>query len=83
MHKKIDDLFGYSWALIQTILNSQLSVHLHSDDWARTVYIDTIGVSTTDFDLPDSKKKNLVKSGKDGAEEYFKWFDNEEQKPNK
>lgn len=82
-HKKIDDFFGYTWALIHTVLEAQQSAHLHSDDWARTVYIDTVGVGTTDFDLPDSKKRELVESGKKGALDYFEWYDNPDQKPNK
>ena len=57
--------------------------HLHNDDWARTVYIDAMGGSTTDFGLPDSKKRELLKSGKRGALEYFEWYDSDNQKPNK
>lgn len=82
-HKKIDDFFDYTWALTHTALEAQQNAHLHNDDWARTVYIDTIGVGTTDFDLPDSKKKALVKSGREGALAYFKWYDNAEAIPNK
>lgn len=82
-HRKIDHFFDYTWALINTVLEAQQSSHLHSDDWQRTVYIDTMGVQTTDFDLSDEKKKALVKSGSDGAINYFKWFDNEEPKANK
>lgn len=73
---KIDNFFDYAWALIDTILESQQSSHLHSDDWARTIYIDSLGIKTTEFDLSDEKKLALVQSGKDGAEQYFKWFDN-------
>ncbi|MCB1951910.1 MAG: patatin-like phospholipase family protein [Zoogloeaceae bacterium] len=82
-HKKIDSFFDYSWALIHTVLEAQQSAHLHSDDWARTVYIDTIGVRTTDFDLSEKKKKDLIKSGKDGATKYLDWYDGEDVKPNK
>jgi len=82
-HRKIDNFFDYTWALIHTILEGQQSAHLHNDDWARTVYIDTLGVSTTDFDLSDAKKRALVQSGKQGAQEYFEWYDNAESKPNK
>ncbi len=82
-HKDIDDFFDYTWALIHTVLEAQQSAHLHSDDWARTVYIDTLGVNTTDFDLPDSKKKALVKSGRKGALAYFEWYDNAKSIPNK
>ncbi|MEJ2653313.1 MAG: patatin-like phospholipase family protein [Gammaproteobacteria bacterium] len=82
-HRKIDNFFDYTWALIDTILEAQQSSHLHSDDWMRTVYIDTLGVGTTDFDLSDAKKQELVVSGKEGAEKYFEWYDNPEAKPNK
>lgn len=81
--KDVNNFFDYTWALIHTILESQQSSHLHNDDWDRTIYIDTLGVSTTDFDLPDDKKKELVKSGRNGALAYFKWYDNLTDKANK
>ncbi|TAL39055.1 MAG: patatin [Spirochaetes bacterium] len=82
VHRKVDNFFDYSWALIRTVLNAQESLHLHSDDWMRTIYIDTLGVNTTDFNLTDQKKNDLVKSGRDGAELYLKWYDNSETKAN-
>lgn len=75
-HQKVDNFFDYVWALVDTVLESQQSAHLHSDDWARTIYIDTLSVKTTEFDLSDEKKAALVQSGKRGAEKYFEWFDN-------
>ena len=48
---------------------------MHSDDWQRTIYIDTLGVGTTDFDLKDSQKKALVESGKTNTKKYFEWYD--------
>lgn len=74
---KVDDFFDYSKALIKTILNAQGTNHLHTDDWQRTVYIDTLGVETTDFDLSDSRKADLVESGKKGIGQYFDWYDNQ------
>lgn len=82
-HTKIDNFFDYTWALIHTVIEAQQSSHLHGDDWARTVYIDTLGISTTDFDLTDSKKKELVNSGKEGTSKYFEWYDSPVPKPNK
>lgn len=73
--EKINHFTDYAWALISTIMDAQQNSHLHSDDWQRTIYIDTLGVKTTDFDLSDEKKKALVDSGKEGAEAYFRWFD--------
>lgn len=80
-HHKVDNFFDYAWALVESILESQQSGHLHNDDWARTIYIDSLGVGTTEFDLSDEKKDDLVASGKTGAAQYFEWFDKPESKP--
>ncbi len=79
----IDSFFDYTSALINTLMEAQQNSHLHSDDWARTVYIDTLGVNTTDFDLSDEKKQQLVTSGQQGADSYFKWYDKSKVAPNK
>jgi NTE family protein len=81
--KNIDGFFDYTWALVRTILEAQQNSHLHSDDWARTIYIDTLGVGTTDFDLSHDRKEALVASGKTGARNYFAWYDGPAPKPNK
>lgn len=81
--KKIDDFLSYTKALVTTLIDSQNNTHLHSDDWQRTVYIDTLGVGAVDFDINDEMKKELVKSGKTYAEAYFQWYDNDEEKANK
>ena len=74
-HEKIDDFGSYTLNLIRTVLDAQSNQHLHSDDWQRTIYIDTVGVKTTEFKITDAKKKALVKSGRKGTEIYFKWFE--------
>jgi NTE family protein len=73
--RKIKNVFQYSEALIRTVLDAQQSYHLHSDDWERTIYIDTLGVGTTDFHLDDEKKAGLIKSGYDCTMSYFDWYD--------
>jgi NTE family protein len=77
----IDDFFSYAWSLIETIMEGQASQHLHSDDWQRTVYIDTLGVKTTDFDLSEARKKALVTSGRQNAQKYFAWYDDPAENP--
>lgn len=71
---EIEDFFDYVKALLSALMGVQENSHLHSDDWARTVYIDTLGVSTTDFDLKKTTKDKLVESGRKSAKEYLKWF---------
>jgi NTE family protein len=74
-HTKINDLFDYIKTLVKTLLNVQENQHLHEDDWHRTVYINTIGVGTTDFDIGDDKKDALVEEGKKGTQDYLDWYD--------
>ncbi len=70
----IDHFLDYTMQLVKTLLSVQDSQHLHSDDWHRTVYINTLGVSATDFGLSDKKKRLLVGSGRKAAENYLKWW---------
>lgn len=79
--KDIDNFGKYAKALLAALLQVQENQHLHSDDWQRTVYIDTLDVKVTDFDLPDARKTALIQQGIDGAENYFRWFEHPEERP--
>ncbi|MBO4654107.1 MAG: patatin-like phospholipase family protein [Bacteroidales bacterium] len=81
--KEIDNFFSYTKALVTTLIDFQNNVHLHSDDWQRTVYIDTLGVRTVDFDISDERKQDLLKSGARFTEKYLEWYNNDEEKANK
>lgn len=81
--KKINNLFQYTKALMDTMMEAQQNNHLKSDDWQRTIYIDTLGIKTTQFDLNDNDKKNLIDSGRAGIEKYFTWYDKAEDAANK
>ncbi len=71
---KIDSFKDFTKAFIKTLIDAQQSYsHLDSDDWKRTIYIDTLGVETTDFDISDQKKDRLIQSGYDCAKKYFIW----------
>jgi NTE family protein len=79
--KSINSFVDYVKALMGTLLEVQGHQHLHSDDWHRTIYIDSIGVGTTQFDLSDSTKDRLVESGRKFTRAYFEWYDKEEAGP--
>lgn len=74
-HINIQNIFDYLKQLISAFTELQSDIHLHSDDWERTIYIDTLGLSAIDFNLEDDKKTLLIESGKQGALNYFDWFD--------
>lgn len=71
----IDNLVDYVYNVISALLESQQHVHLHDDDWHRTVYIDSLGIKTIDFDLTPEEKKALIASGERYTEKYFEWYD--------
>jgi len=80
-HAHIKDFFDYVKALLGTLMKVQENQHLHSDDWQRTIYIDTLDVGTLDFKLSDEIKQQLVEQGRKGTETYFTWFDTADKPP--
>jgi len=79
--KPIKSFSDYARRLVGALMNTQENMHLHSDDWQRTVYINTLDVGTTDFNLSDATKRALIEQGIRGAEHYFGWFDNPSELP--
>jgi NTE family protein len=79
--KEIKKFTQYARALIAAFMQVQENQHLHSDDWQRTVYINTLDVKTTDFDISDDVKTALIQEGVQGAESYFQWFENPAETP--
>lgn len=79
--KEINSFTQYALALISAAMQVQENTHLHSDDWQRTLYISTLDVKTTDFNISDEKKEALILEGIKGAENYFKWFEDPLEKP--
>lgn len=79
----IKDFRQYLHALIGAVMNAQEFSHLHSDDWHRTIYVDTLKVKTTDFALGDDKKNALMESGRKAAKSYFDWFESAGDAKNK
>ena len=69
--------------MVTALIDAQNNVHLHSDDWQRTVYIDTLGIGATDFDISDTKKTKHVEAGTLYTEAYLEWYNNDEEKANK
>lgn len=79
--RPIGSFTDYAKSLLQALMNAQEHQHLHSDDWQRTIYIDTLDVRTTDFDITQQKKDDLLKQGVLGAESYFRWFESPAESP--
>ena len=78
---KIEDFFDYAKALVGFMGDMANKMHLHTNDWHRTIAIDAGGVRTTEFDLSDQKVNMLVENGCKGTEAYFKWFEGANSEP--
>jgi len=57
------------------LLNAQNNQHIHSDDWHRTIYINTLDIKTTDFGIKKADKLELVEQGRAGTQAYFDWYE--------
>jgi NTE family protein len=78
---EIDDFIGYLKGVVEFMLEVLNRSHLHENDWHRTVFLDTLGVRSTQFDLADDTVTKLVASGQEGANAYFKWFEDPAASP--
>lgn len=72
---EIESFFDYSWNLITILMENQDITHLTGDDFDRTIYIDSLEVSATDFEIDYDTKMKLIDSGRVGTIEYFKEYD--------
>ncbi|MGK7392743.1 MAG: patatin-like phospholipase family protein [Candidatus Cyclobacteriaceae bacterium M2_1C_046] len=72
---EISGIKGYCTGLISFMMEMANKRHLHQNDWNRTIFIDTLDVMTTDFDLKPVKIEALIESGRKGVVKYFEWRD--------
>ncbi|MCY8277435.1 patatin, partial [Bacillus inaquosorum] len=71
---KIESLFDFTWSIVATLMETQNNVHLSSNDSERTVYIDTLDVSTIDFEITKEKQNELIQSGREGTIRYLEKY---------
>ena len=69
----------YIKAVLGAAMYLQENQHLESEDWRRTVYIDTLGVGTIDFAISPELKAALAESGRRGVQEYLAWWANDKE----
>ena len=75
---KIKNIKDHILGLLNFLMDLANKGHLRGADWNRTIFIDTLDVKTTQFDLPKEKIDALIESGKTNTENYFKWRDTDD-----
>lgn len=61
--------FQYARALLYVLKSGQQNTNFsNSRNRERTVFVDTLGIASTDFDLTAQQKENLFRSGRNAAD---------------
>jgi NTE family protein len=72
---EIKNIKDYAVGLVTFMMEMANKSHLQPDDWNRTIFIDTLDVKTTDFDISADKIARLITSGQNCTRNYFSWRD--------
>ena len=67
---KIGRFTSFAWGIINFLLDVLNKTHLDEDDYARTVFIDTLHIKTLDFNLPSQDRTTLLQQGRRSMEKY-------------
>jgi NTE family protein len=68
----IKTLFRFIGEVYEAIINIQRDLLMSNpDDVKRSVFIDNLGIKTTDFHLTQEQKLALIESGRDATEKYL------------
>jgi NTE family protein len=79
MHPKkelpdVDGLFSFTRRLIMTMLEAHDRFYVEKAQAVRTIFIDTLGVRTTQFHLSEELRNRLFRSGEEAARRFLgKW----------
>jgi NTE family protein len=67
----IEATIDYVKSLVLTMMEAHDRLYIEMADFARTICIPTLGVRTTDFDLPRERKLELYEAGRAAAERFL------------
>ena len=62
---------GYLWSLVETMMEAHDRLYVEQNKFDKTIAVDTLGVGTTEFDLPKDRVKALHTSGREAAEQFL------------
>jgi NTE family protein len=68
-------VIDYVKALAQTMMEAHDRLYVEQASFARTIPIPTLGVGTTEFDLPRDRALSLYDSGRSAAEKFLDGWD--------
>jgi NTE family protein len=72
--QSVNNIKDFGTGIINAMLDQIDRLHVSDEYWNKTITIDTLGVSSTDFDLTLKEKDDLIMSGYESAEYFFKTY---------
>jgi NTE family protein len=78
--KPLDSDIDFLKAIAETMMEAHDRFYVEQANYARTIPIPTLGVRTTEFDIPKNKAQQLFESGHRAADEFLATWDFEEYK---
>ncbi|HMD52455.1 MAG TPA: patatin-like phospholipase family protein [Solirubrobacteraceae bacterium] len=72
---KVPSLVGYVKAIADTMMQAHDRLYVEQANYVRTIPIPTLGVTTTDFEIPAEKARELFQSGRAAAAAFLKTWD--------
>lgn len=76
---EIHKLTDYFKAFLGFMYDMANKAHLRERDKDRTVFINSLGIKTAEFNLSEQDIQDLVQSGRDSTEHYLQWFNSASQ----
>ena len=70
--KEVVNFEDYAEALLSSLLSVQEDRHLRSDDWKRTIYVDTAHIRTTQFEMSRDDLEFLIAQGRKGGVKFVR-----------
>lgn len=68
------DFISYLFDIVGTMLDKNEEIYVKDKDAVRTVFIPTLGVKTTDFNISNDMKLKLFNSGYTSAKKFLKFW---------
>lgn len=69
------DFISYIFDIVGTMMDKNEEIYVKDKDAVRTVFIPTLGVKTTEFNIPHDIRMKLFNSGYESAEKFLKSWD--------
>ncbi|MBK2124468.1 alpha/beta fold hydrolase [Fangia hongkongensis] len=72
-YKKISNIFDFTREFMRFYSEGSLKRHLDPNNWQRVIFVDTLEVEGTNFNIDREGIDRLIEQGKSGVYKHFAW----------